>query len=123
MADAVSITDTIISTVGSVATEAAEAALIAQFPFLGLPIIKQIWEYLFGILEQNIISELEKGSTALIITVSEDAHAATASATSQALNSVQNNPNATAEEISSAQTNFKNAYAALIGFRANTPAS
>jgi hypothetical protein len=120
MADAVSTANSVISAVGEVALQAGEAALIAQFPFLGLPVIKQVWEYIANKYAQAVLAELEKGSAAVIITADETAKGKAASAAAATLSKTQNNPKATAEEKQRAKEDFKAKYSDLIRTRIAT---
>ena len=116
MADAVTVSETILTTAGDIALQAGEAALIAQYPILGLPVIKQIWEFFASELEARVIAELEKSANVLIIQVSEQNNAVQAKNAATNLQTVQNDPKATEADKQKAIEDFKNAYANLIGF-------
>lgn len=114
MANEVEISDFVISTIGLVALEAAETALIARYPFLGLPVIRQIWQFFASKLEKEIVMNLQKGSADLIIDFKTDAEAKDAKLASDKLKAVQGDQGSTAQQISDAQDAFKDAYRKLI---------
>ncbi len=118
--DQVSAADTVISVIGEAALKAGEAALIVQYPFLGLPVISWIWEFFLGKLEALVILNLQKSSNVLIIRFSEEANAQAASAAADKLKQVQDAPQKNQADIDKALQDFKDAYQKLIGFRTSS---
>lgn len=112
--DGVQVADEIIGGVGSIALEAAEIALIARFPFLGLPIIKQIWEFFASQLAAEAIKEMKKGSTTLIITFKNEENNKAAKDAAEKLKVVQDDPASTSGEKSQALEDFRRRYSDLI---------
>lgn len=121
MADAVQLADGIIGAVGEVALEAGEAALIAAYPFLGIPGLKQLWEFFVNRLAAYVIVELQKSSNVIIIKMTDAAQGTAADDASIALKKAQDDPNTTPEELANARADFKKKYADLIRTRVATP--
>lgn len=90
---------------------AAEAALILDQPWLGLPIVKQLLEWLLDKIEAPIYANAAAVATKLIIDLQVN------SETSAANTAFQNAQSAIATgdpgEISKAQTDLDNAFASL----------
>lgn len=116
MSSATSISDTVISVVGEVVLQTAEAAVVADLPFLGLPIIRQIWEFLVGKLEQKIVEQLQNGTAGIIINISDQTQAAGAKSAADQLQAVEEDEKSTADDIQKARDNFRKKYSALVGF-------
>lgn len=114
MADAVQNVDSVIGAIGSVAVDAAEIALIAQYPFLGLPVIKQIWEYIVSKLETEVIAQLDKGANIITIEIIDSNENKSAVAANNNLKAVQGDPNATDAQKQAALQAFQSAYGKLI---------
>lgn len=57
----------IIAALANTGVQAVEALIIVDVPFLGLPGIKQIWEYLFGWVASYFIKAAQNGATFLVI--------------------------------------------------------
>ncbi len=121
MADAIDRVDQSISIVGRVALTAGETTLFASQPILALPLVRQIVEYILALYAESVIRELQKTSNAVIIFVSEEANAKAASAASDQLKVVQNDPKATPADKKKASDDFKAAYERLIHFRIDGP--
>lgn len=90
---------------------AAEAALIADAPWLGLPIVKQLLEWFIGLIEQPLYENAAIVMTKIIIALQV---AEETSAVNQAFKNAQQaieagDPN----DIASASTALDNAFAAL----------
>ncbi len=119
--DSVQAADEIIGGIGSVAIQAGEIALIAQFPFLGLPVIKQVWEFFAERLAALIILELKKGSNVIIITVNNSVNNGHAKVAADNLKKVQSDPESTEKEKEEALAEFKRRYSDLIRQRTSTP--
>lgn len=121
MGDAVSNVDSAIAIIGDLALNVAEAALIVEYPFLGLPVIKQIWEFFVKKLESRVIEELAKSANVIIIHISETENAKAARDAADALKKVQDAPIKDQASIDKATEDFKDAYSKLIRLRTTTP--
>ena len=118
MGDVLSGVDEGIAIMANVAVGAGELALIAQFPWLGLPVIKQIWQFLVEQLEQRIVVELQKGSAVIIIRANTQAQADAADAASSALRKAQEGVDDAIHQKT--LDDFQKAYEALISTRIST---
>lgn len=121
MADAVQVADKVIEVVADVALSVAETAIIAEVPFLGLPVIKQLWEYFARMLMSKLIEQLQNSSTIMIITGQNDLRAQEAGDAATALRAAQADPTITPEKLQGAKDDFKKKYADLIRERIATP--
>lgn len=115
--DDVSSVNTAIGVMADVALDIAEAALIAQYPVLGIWGIKQVWEFLFVSLKVKLIKHLESGVDVFIIAVNNDMQAKAAEEAVLKLKQVQTNPNATPAQKQYAVDDFKSKYRDLIRWR------
>lgn len=120
MADAVSVVDSAESAIIRVAVEAGEAALIAEFPWLGLPIIKQIWEFFVSRLSEKVILALQKGTNIQIIDFGDAKKNEAAKQAKDQLQGVLNDPTSTAEARADALAAFRAKYADLVRMRVAT---
>ncbi len=119
MSDTLSGVDEAIAIMANVAVNAGEIALIAQFPWLGLPIIKQIWEFLVEKLEQRIVVELQKGSAVVIIRANVEAQKDAADAAASALAKAQEGLDDAVHQRTLEE--FQKTYGELIRTRVATP--
>lgn len=117
MADAVSAADSVISVIAEMAIEGGEAALIAQFPFLGIPPISWIFKWLVRFIAQPIIDQLRKSASIQIIDFGEDKKNASAKEAKEKLKEVLDNEKSSASEVENAKDDFKARYADLVRFR------
>jgi hypothetical protein len=114
--DGVDVVDHSLSIVGRLALTAGEAALFIAVPWLNLPIIRQIVEFVLSKFEDLVVTELKKSSNAIIIFVNEEDNAKEANAASIALKAAQ-----TPEEKAKATEEFKRAFQKLIKIRIGDP--
>lgn len=99
----------------------AEAAAIANFPFLGLPVIKQIFDVIVRGIGSKMIQALEQSASIGIIDFGDATQNQAAKDAALALYAAQNNPATTAAELEAAKDGFKKTYAALISMHVATP--
>lgn len=119
--DIVDVSDTAIAVIAETALQAGEAALIAEFPWLGLPFIKQIWQMLASRLASYAILELQKSSGILLIKMDNTAAAQAAKTSAEELKKVQDDPSKTTADREKARNDFKSRYADLIRYRTSRP--
>jgi len=116
MSNPVQIIDSAVAAAGEVLLSAAEAALIVQYPILGLPIIKQIWEFLLSKLEAQIVVQVQNGANIFTISFIDRSENLAAISANENLKAVQGDVNATDAQKAQALKDFQDAYAKLIGF-------
>lgn len=97
-----------------VAVKAAEVELIASFPILGAPIIKQLDESLLNIVADAIYQTLAKSVTFVIIDAEVSIEAAAANKAEQNLKTALEGNDANA--INQATSDFENAFGNLVHF-------
>lgn len=119
MGDILSGVDAGISALGEVAVAAGEAALIADYPILGLPVIKQIWEFFLEKLEAKIVVQLQQGSAVIIIRANDEAQRAAADAAKEALAKAQLGVDDAVHQKT--LDDFEKTYGDLIHERISTP--
>lgn len=110
-----------ISIIGDAGIKAGEAAVIAWQPWLGWPVIKQIWQ---GILERfadAAIKAMQDGSTIILIPIIETAKAEAADEASTKLQALLDNEKTNAEDLAAEVAEWKKKYAELIHMRVATP--
>lgn len=119
MGDILTGVDDGISILADVAIKAGEAALIVQYPFLGLPVVKQVWEFFVSRLEAEIVADLKKGAAVIIIKANVEAQRAAADAAKSALAQAQ----AGVDDAVHQKTldDFQKTYGDLIRTRIATP--
>ena len=98
----------------SAALPAAETALIAQFPFLGFPVVKPIFEAVLKYIAGIIFTQLANGGTKIVITIQTDKEKAVYSAAEGALRAAQLSGNPA--QLKQATEAFKVAVQNLIHF-------
>lgn len=62
---------TLIENAGKVGEDAAEAAIIAAAPFMGTPVLKQIWEAIFDWIFQLFLRPIARFGGMVVITAEE----------------------------------------------------
>lgn len=103
----------------NVGETAAEAAIIADVPWLGVPVVKQVFEYLLGFVGSYIYKQAAWGATKIIIDVQTKMEASAAYSAFQNLQMAiaSGDPGA----ITKASQDLDKAYAALIHFDGSAP--
>ncbi len=119
MGDILSGADEGIAVLADFALKAGETALIAEFPWLGFPIVKQIWEFLVGQLEAKIVVELQNGAAVIIIKANVEAQKSAADAAASALAKAQEGVDDAVHQKT--LDDFQKTYADLIRTRISTP--
>lgn len=97
-----------------VGVNAAIASLTAQFPFLGLPIIKQLVAYLFTLVAGKIFDAIEPGAIFSVIDNQTDAEKAAVNQAKQQLSAALHGGDDAS--INKAKQDFKSAFGRLIRF-------
>lgn len=115
--DIVNVVTTIESTLIEISVEVGEAALIAEFPFLGLPVIKQTWQFIVNRIVGKMSIALQKTTAIDIINFTEDERNKVAQKFKDKFQAVLNDPKSAPSIIAEAKDQFKKSYAALIAFR------
>lgn len=91
---------------------AVQAAIVADVPFLGLPVISQIFGWLLGLVEGYFYTEAANAVTKLIIDLQTDSEVtATQTAYTAAQAAIASGD---ANAIQAASTNLDSAFASLI---------
>ena len=104
--------DNAIQSGGSSIISLAENMIIADVPFLGFPIIKQIWEALFNFIAGYFEKAAETGATFAVIDAQTASESSNLSQALQALITAEKSGNAAA--IQQAIQNYAKANSALI---------
>ena len=119
--DIIPIVDKGIELGGDALTAMLEAYAIAQFPPLGLPVIKQIWEFVFEKAFGGLTLNLEKGANGIIISISNGIDNDAAKKAKEEFKKAQDDPNISKADYAKAREDFKKKYARLIRQRRPTP--
>ncbi len=110
-----------IGGLGKIAVAAGEGAVIAKFPFLGLPILKQIWEMIAEEFAKGAIGAFENGASNILIPIIDKAQAEAANAAKVKLQADLENEKTKSEELARDLAEFKKKYAELIHMRRADP--
>ena len=103
-----------IADIFGAAVTAAESAIIAAQPWLGLPVIKQLWEALFSYIVGKISGALGTGAGFLVIDLQTYTEVTNAASAIQALQAAQTSGDSNA--ITQARAQADAAAAALLHY-------
>lgn len=120
MSDVVSGVRDGISIIGNAAIKAGEAAAIAAYPWLGLPVIKQIWESILGHFLDAVILTMQDSSTRILIPIIDQAQADAANQATEKLKKDLEDVRADSLQTQRDLDEVKKAYADLIHMRTST---
>lgn len=120
MADVVSDVSDIIGIIGNAGLDAGEAAVIQAYPWLGLPIIEQIWEAVLGSFISAVLIAMEETSTRILIPFIDQGQADAANAAAAKLQKDLDDANASQTAIQGELDDLKKKYADLIHLRLPT---
>lgn len=109
-----------IDIIGEAAVAAGEAAAIASFPFLGWPVVKQIWEAILEKYTTAVLVEMQNSSTRILIPIIDDAQGDAATAAAAKLQATLDAQAAQSEEVTRELSDLKEKYAELIRMRQST---
>ena len=110
-----------IGVLGEAGIIAGEAAAVAAYPWLGWPIINQIFKAVVEKFADAAIKTMEDESTVLIVPVIDQAQANAASEASLKLQKDLEDSQTTQEELARDLDEWKQKYADLIHMRHATP--
>ena len=109
-----SIVSQTVTDIFGAAVTAAETAIIADQPWLGLPVIKQLWEALFSYIVGKISGALGTGAGFLVIDLQSYTEVTNAASAIQALHAAQTSGDSNA--ITQARAQADAAAAALLHY-------
>lgn len=112
--------DSVIKAGTATAADIAEAIAIADYPFLGMPIVKPVWEGVFGFISRYFTLALEKGANFQVMDrqASQEKMALKTALTNLMIAEKKGDPDA----LQTAISNFENAHAALVVDDGSSPA-
>lgn len=112
--------DSVIKAGGGILVSVVETAIIADVPWLGLPVIKQIWEALFSWICGYFIRAAEDGATFAVIDIQTGSEVSGVSSALAALVAAEKTGDASA--IKKAIQDYANAQSSLVHSDGSAPA-
>ena len=112
--------NTIVKVAGGTIVSVAETMIIADVPFLGFPVVKQLWEIVFEWIASYFIKAAENGATFTVIDLQVSSEESGISNALAALVAAEKSgdPNA----IKTAIQNYANAQSSLVHSDGSAPA-
>lgn len=119
--DLASVVRQAIKVAGESGIKAGEAAVIAAYPWLGWPVIKQLWTAVIEKFLSGYIKSLMDESTKILIPIINENLAEAAEAESEKLKALLDNSKTTEAELSRELEIWKRKYSDLIRMRVAAP--